>query len=292
MKRIVRSKIVLGALLPASLLIGGVVNGAALAGIPLPPQDALVTTIIDKSVIHGSLAHDPEGNLVYDKAGNARFQYTGKIFSVDTNARTGELTAMEKPIGRIEGEAAFPKEFVALSAGVNALMDAMMNGTWDGTMPQMPSVVPWTCNHCYMTAGGTTYVSIVDVLDQDSEFYNADLAAKLDAALIDGAAGALDSMRMQGRAFTGLTPASFDAVTRTMSVRMAGCSALVAIDGTLAGQVGTLCMNATATFDVSGAIATFDLSATPPTQTGYVPTSTISADGSSNCITVMHTPTM
>jgi hypothetical protein len=70
---------------------------------------------------------------------------------------------------------------------------------------------------------------------------------------------------------------------------MAGCSALVAISGSQAGKMGTLCMNSTATFDVSGAKATFDSSGN---QTGYEPGSTISATGSSNCITVLHKPTM
>jgi hypothetical protein len=291
-KKKVYSKAVIGCLMSVSLLTGGALSSVALADIPLPPQDSLVTTIIDKSVIHGSLAHDGSGNLLYDNAGNARFQYSGKIYSVETNSRTGELKEMENKIGSITGEAAFPPDFVALSAGVNALMQSMQDGSWDGTMPKMPSVVPWTCNHCYMTAGGTTYVSIVDVLDPDSPYYSEELANKFDEGLIDGAEGAFDSMRMKGRAFTGLTPASFDPVTRTMSVRMAGCSALVAIAGPLAGKVGTLCMNATATFDVRDAIATFDFNTSPPTQTGYEPTSAISADGSSNCITVMHTPTM
>ena len=258
--------------------------------IPLPPQDSMVTTIIDKSVIHGSLAKDTTtGNLLYDNAGNARFVYSGKIYSVETNSRTGELKEMENQIGEITGEAAFPPDFVALSAGVNSLMGAMMDGSWDGTMPQMPSIVPWTCNHCLMTAGGTTYVSIVDVLDSDSPYYSYEMASKFDAGLLDGANGAFDSMRMKGRAFTGLTPASFDPATRTMSVRMAGCSALVAIAGPLAGKVGTLCMNATATFDVGGAVATFN---DKGEQTGYTQDSAISADGSSNCVTVMHTPTM
>ena len=291
MKRKMNS-ILVGSVTSTSLLFSLAASSAVLADVPLPPQDSLVTTIVDKSVIHGSLAHDADGNLVYDKAGNARFVYSGKIYSIETNPNTGELKEMENQIGDITGEAAFPPEFVALSAGVNALMQSMQDGSWDGTMPQMPSVVPWTCNHCLMTAGGTTYVSIVDVLDPDSPYYNKDMAAKFDQGLLDGANGAFDSMRMKGRAFTGLTPASFDPVSRTMSVRMAGCSALVAIDGKLAGKVGTLCMNATATFDVSGAVATFNFKTSPPTQTGYKSTSAISADGSSNCVTVMHTPTM
>jgi hypothetical protein len=293
MKNKAISKVAVGSLLSASLLTSVMFSSMVKADTPLPPQDSFVTTIIDKSVIHGSLAHDAiSGELLYDKAGNARFVYSGNIYSVETSKYTGELREMENKIGSITGEAAFPKDFVALSAGVNALMQSMQDGTWDGTMPKMPSVVPWTCNHCHMFAGGTEYVSIVDVLDPASPYYNKAMADKFDAGLIDGAAGAFDSMRMKGRAFTGLTPASFDPVTRTMSVRMAGCSALVAIGGTLAGKVGTLCMNATATFDVSGAIPTFDFSTSPPTLTGYDSKSAISADGSSNCITVMHTPTM
>ena len=277
-------------LMPASLLVcAGFCIAASASADNLTPQDSMVTTVIDKSVINGSLAHDADGNLIYDGAGNARFQYSGKIYAVQTDANTAQLVAIGNQIGTITGEAAFPKQFVAMSAGVNSLMQSMQNGTWDGNMPKMPSVVPWTCNHCLMTAGGTTYVSIVDVLDPASPYYSADMAAKFNAGLLDGAAGAFDSMRMQGRAFTGLTPASFDPATRTMSVRMAGCSALVAIAGPLAGKVGTLCMNSTATFNVGAAIATFDGTGT---QTGYDPKSEISANGSSNCVTVMHTPTM
>ena len=288
MNKNVISKIVMGSLMSTSLLA----SVAAVADVPLPPQDSFVTTVVDKSVIHGSLAHDTDGNLIYDKHGNARFQYSGTIYSIDTNSRTGELTEMERKIGDITGEAAFPPQFVALSAGVNALMQSMVDGTWDGTMPQMPSVVPWTCNHCDMTAGGTHYISIVDALDKTlsdgttpNPNYNiGGIADSFNAGLIDGADGALNSMRMDGRAFTGFGPASFDPVARTMSVRMAGCSALVAIDGPNAGKIGTLCMNATATFNVSGAIAQFDASGN---LTGYEPTSSISADGSSNCITVL-----
>jgi len=270
-------------------LMGSMVLSLPARADNLTPQDAMVTTVYDKSVINGSLAQDASGNLVYDKHGNARFVYTGVIYPVQTDAATGELKAIGGAIGNIEGEAAFPKDFVAMSAGVNALMQSMTDGTWDGTMPKMPSVVPWTCNHCYMNVAGTTYVSIVDVLDPDSPMYNAAMASKLDAGLLDGATGALNNLGMDGRAFTGLTPASFDPATRTMSVRMAGCSALVAINGPHAGKVGTLCMNSTATFNVSNAVATFDTSGH---QTGYTATSQITANGSSNCVTVLHTPTM
>ncbi len=282
------SSTVFASLLFGSMLPGMLYTATAKAG-NLTPQDAMVTTIVDKSVLHGNLAHDGNGNLDYDKAGNARFVYTGNIYAIQTEANSGQLVALGNNIGTISGEAAFPKDFVAMSAGINSLMQSMLNGTWDGKMPKMPSVVPWTCNHCIITAGGNTLVSIVDALDPASPYYSSTMAAKLDAGLMDGSTGALNNMRMQGRAFTGLTPASFDPATRTMSVRMAGCSALVAVAGPLAGKVGTLCMNSTATFNVSATVATFDSSGN---MTGYTPTSDISADGSSNCITVMHTPTM
>ena len=308
------SKGMVGSMLAVSLMgsvaITGTANAAKVGdgGTPLPAIDSVVNTIIDKSIINGSLAHDENGNLLYDNAGNARFVYTGKIYSVETDEATGELAKMsDDPIGDITGEAAFPKEFVTLSTAVNGLMQQMAAGTWNGVMPQMPAIVPWTCNHCDMTAGGTRYVSIVDVLDPNSPFYSVEMAAKFDAGLMPamdatgnlildsegqpilGAAVAFDAMRMKGRAFTGLTPASFDPVARTMGVRMAGCSALVAIEGPLAGKVGTLCMNATAVFDVSGTKAT---GAYPNGMPIYDETSQITAEGSSNCVTVMHTPTM
>jgi len=279
------SKGIIGSLMAAAVLV------TATASAALAPQDGFVVTIYEKSVIHGQLAQNPAGNLVYDPAGNARFLYHGELYTVVTDPATGELTDMGTHLGAVDGEAAFPKDFVALSAGVNALMGAMMNGTWDGTMPMMPSIVPWTCNHCVISdaAGNPVMISIVDALDPNSPFYSAEMAAKLDAGLIDGSAGAMDNMRMKGRAFTGLTPASFDPAAKTMSVRMAGCSAVVAIAGPNAGKVGTLCMNSTAEFNVSGAIPRFN----PLGQlVGYEPSSQISADGSSNCVTVLHAPTM
>jgi len=287
-----KSNYLVGSLLSAALLVSGSVFAAAggNGGTPLPPQDLGMTITVDKSLIHGSLAHDKDGNLIYDKVGNARFQYSGTIYSIETSDLDGSLVKMsDEPIGDITGEAAFPPEFVALSAGVNGLMQQMADGTWDGTMPQMPSVVRWTCNHCDMTVAGTRYVSIVDVLDatdangDPNPLYNPQMAAALDIGLSDGSVGALDTMRMEGRAFTGFGPTSFDVATRTMGVRMAGCSALVAISGPNAGKIGTLCMNATATFNVSAAIPVISNGKV----VGYEPNSAISADGSSNCVTVL-----
>jgi len=286
------SKLLISSVMSAAMLssVSAFAGAGGNGGTQLPAIDSIVSTTFDKSVINGSLAHNLDGTLAYDKAGNARFVYTGEIYSVETDDTSGELTKMsDNPIGSIEGEAAFPKEFVILSTAVNVIMDQMNAGTFTGPMPPLPSIVPWTCNHCDMTVAGTRYVSIVDVLDPESPFYSEEMAQHLDAGLADGSAGALDSMRMKGRAFTGLSPASFDPAAKTMGVRMAGCSALVAIDGPKAGKVGTLCMNATAVFDVSGTIA---VGAYPNGYPIYSEYSDISAEGSSNCVTVMHTPTM
>ena len=249
----------------------------------LPAIDSVVTTTFDKSIIHGSLAHDTDGHLLYDGAGNARFQYTGKIYAIATDNKTGELTTLANQIGDITGEAAFPKMFVAMSTQVNGLMNSMLNGTFDGNMPQFPAIVPWTCNHCDMTVAGKHYVSIVDVLDPNNPYgLDANVVSAIQTAfnnnVAEGAEGSIAKMRMDGRAFTGLGPASFDPATRTMGVRMAGCSALVNLTDM---KIGTLCMNATAVFDV-GETAT---DASNPY--GYAETSKISAEGSSNCVTVM-----
>jgi len=290
--KIQKSKYLVGNLLSAAMLISGSVFAAAggNGGTPLPPQDIGMSITVDKSIIQGGLVHDEDGNIVYDKVGNVRFQYTGTVYSVETSDVDGTLKKLsDEPIGTIIGEAAFPPQFVALSAGVNGLMYQMEQGTWDGTMPQMPSVVRWTCNHCDMTVAGTRYVSIVDVLDQTdangdpNPLYNPQMADAFDAGLTDGSAGALESMRLEGRAFTGFGPTTFNVASRTMGVRMAGCSALVAISGPKAGQIGTLCMNSTAEFNVSAAIPVMD----GGQLIGFEPTSDITANGSSNCVTVM-----
>jgi len=285
--RNVFSKGIIGSLMATTMLVSVAANAQS-----LPPQDTSdkgpMTITIDKSTITGSLVKNSAGNLVYDDAGNARFAYTGQIFSIQTDANGNAIGMSDAPIGQIEGEAAFPKAFVTMSAGVNALMDSMMNGTWDGTMPQFPSIVPWTCNHCDMTVGGRHYISIVDALDENSPYYNAGMVEQLNAALLDGAAGAMDNMRMKGRAFTGLGPTTFHPWDKTMGVRMAGCSALLDItdmeNQTGMPKIGTLCMNATATFNVSGAIPRFSGTGQ---LIGYTPDSAISANGSSNCVTVM-----
>lgn len=243
----------------------------------LTAQDRMVTTIIDKSVITGALEHDSNGVLTRDAVGNVKFNYTGDVFSIETNKHTGELKELGEKIGTIKGQAAFPIDFVNLSAGMNYLMGEMVAGN-PVTFPQMPPVIPWTCNHCEMVVAGSTYVSIVDALDPVNG--SPEMIAKFDAMLVGGAAGALEDMRLEGRAFIGLTPASIDPVARTMSVRMAGCSAVVGVSGANAGKLGTLCLNSTVTFNVSGA------------NLNNIEQSQITGEGTSNCVTVLHTPTL
>ena len=268
-------------ILQAIMITGFGISSMAVAGDEdehhLTPQDRLVTTIIDKSVIAGSLEHDASGMLTRDAKGNVKFNYTGSVHSIKSDKHTGELKGLGEKIGTIKGQAAFPIDFVNLSAGMNYLMGEMVAGN-PVTFPQMPPVIPWTCNHCEMVVAGSTYVSIVDALDPVAG--NPDMIAKFDAMLIGGAADALEAMRLEGRAFTGLTPASLDPVARTMSIRMAGCSAVVGVAGPHAGKLGTLCLNSTLTFNVSDA----DLN--------NIEQSQITAQGTSNCVTVLHTPTL
>lgn len=282
MKKQMLSKISAGIAGAVIAVLG--VNTSVLAG-DLTPQDLMVKTIFDKSIISGEVEHDANGNLVMDNSfsdgPHVNFNYTGKIVSVDTDRKTGELIDTGKPIGTIEGTASFPINFVYMSAGMNAVMNGQM--TMEQLMAMfggMPPVVKWTCARCKMIVGDTTYVSIVDALDPSNPYGMND---KFNMMIAGGAAGALEAMRLEGRAFTGETPVSFDPATHTMSLSMAGCSAVVGVSGTNAGMIGTLCMNSTATFDVSGAVAdqNFNLISTE-----------ITATGTSNCTTVLHYPTM
>jgi hypothetical protein len=183
------------------------------------------------------------------------FGYTGKIYSIDTKEKTGQLTKLEKPIGSIQGQAAFPMSFATLAMGMKAYLDGV------GPLPSsVPPVIDWTCNSCTMVVGDTTYQSIVDV------------PGSFDAA-------AVEAMRLEGRAFTGLGPVEVGQLSaQSMSVRMAGCSAVIGVSGSNAGKVGTLCLNGTFTFDLSG----IDLS--NPMASNIVGT------GTSNCVTVLHKP--
>jgi hypothetical protein len=242
-----------------ALLFGTVaVTPGVQADSNLPPVDNFLTTLIDKSVIAGSIEKDQAGMIAVDANGNLKFNYTGKIYAVATSGGSGQLKALESVIGSIQGQASFPMSFAGLAMGMKAYMDGV------GPLPAISPVIPWTCNSCRMVVGNTTYVSIVDLSGQN--LFSDD---------------AINDMRMQGRAFTGLGPVEIGKLSaQSMSVRMAGCSAVVGVDGPNAGMLGTLCLNGTFTFDLAG----IDLS--NPMASNIVGT------GTSNCITVLHTPIM
>jgi hypothetical protein len=241
----------------ATALIAGLgISAVSFAGgASLPAVDSLLTTLFDKSVISGSIAKDPNTNtFVFDAAGNLMFNYSGKVYSVDTSPRNGKLTGLEKQVGNVQGQAAFPMSFAGMAMGMKAYLDGV------GPMPAVPAIIDWTCNHCNLVIGDSTYQSIVDT------------TGMFDAASVE-------AMRMKGRAFTGLGPVEVGQLsTQSMSVRMAGCSAVVGIAGPDAGKVGTLCLNGTFTFDLAG------INLANPM------TSNIVGTGTSNCIVVMHKP--
>lgn len=272
------SSVVTGTVLAAFLGMSSVV----VAG-DLTPQDLMTKTIIDKSIISGEVEHDEFGNLVldntFDDGPHVNFNYTGQIVSVDTDKETGELVDTGKQIGTIKGTASFPINFVYMSAGMNAVMNGDMTmQQLMGMFGGMPPVVRWTCNSCEMVVGDSTYVSIVDALDPSNP-NNEENINMFNAMIAGGAANAVDDMRLEGRAFTGEFPISFDPATRTFSLSMAGCSAVMGVAGTNKGMIGTLCLNSTVTFDVSDAVAdaNFNLVSTR-----------ITATGTSNCTTVLH----
>lgn len=261
------------AILTTALITGLSVSSTTFAEITEPRltvQDGYVTTIVDKSVVSGSIrrcdfdgvSFTPKeaGNMcspapmlgyeiaIIDGIGYLLFDYSGTVNSIDTNKTTGELEKMEKPIGTISGTAAFPPAFGEM-AGV---MFGAMNGVPlpEGFVP--PAVIEWTCKTCNMVVNGTSYTSIVDSPEMfmpGSEF----------------------AMKMKGRAFTGLGPVEMGQIVpgASLSVRMAGCSAV-----TGGGKVGTLCLNGTFTFDMSNMMVDGSISGT----------------GTSNCITVLHEP--
>jgi len=237
--------------LAATALIAGLGFSATSFSGTLPPIDSYLNTYFDKSIIAGALVHDPAGPMGFaqDAAGNFLFNYTGKVYGVTTDG-SAKLVTTNTQVGTVEGQAAFPMDFAVLAMGAKAFMDGV------GPLPAIPASINWTCNHCNLKVGDNQYVSIVDTA-----------GGPFDAASIE-------AMRMQGRAFTGLGPVEMGQVSaQSMTVRMAGCSAVVGVAGPDAGKLGTLCLNGSFTFDLA-ALAQGNLTGT----------------GTSNCVTVMHTP--
>ena len=219
-------------------------------------QDSFVKTVIDQSVISGSVMKDDNGYIKVTDDGYVLFKYTGTVYSVGTVRETAELKEMEDPIGTIEGIAKFPMDF-AMGA---IAMKAYMLGA--GPAPEFPATIDWTCASCTMTVGDNVYQSIVD---QPSGFDPM----------------SVENMRLKGRAFTGFGPVEAGRISDySMSVRLAGCSAVVGVDGPDSDKIGTLCMNSTLTFDLAGVII-------DPNNPMASFASTITGDGTSNCTTVL-----
>lgn len=256
-----------------ALVIGmGFSTVSSAKNLPLPPVDNYMKTVFDKSVIAGQITGK-------DDAGMYKFEYSGDVYSIKTDEENGVLTAMDDKIGTIQGQAAFPPAFITMATEMSAYLKGQ------GPMPAVPPAMEWTCNQCKMVVGDNTYVSIVDAA-KDPNF-----AYMLNTNFPNhGAAGFVDATRMKGRAFTGLSPVEIGKLLNgddgmSMSVRMAGCSAVAAVAGpdgpqfdaetgemTVPPMMGSLCMNGTFTFDLNS-----------PSAAGT---------GSSNCVTVLHRPTM
>jgi len=249
----------------AALVAGLALSSVALAGgyhkkqktNNLPPVDSFVTTIVDKSVIAGEIQRDTSGMIALDDAGMLMFDYAGDVFSMDIDDDTGVLEDLDEKIGTITGQAAFPMEFAMLAIGMKAYMHGV------GPMPEIPNKIDWTCNHCEMTVGENTYVSVVDAAQAGAPFNEQ----------------AVEDLRMKARAFMGLGPVEVGQISpESLTVRMAGCSAVVGVAGPNAGKLGTICVNSTVAFDLAG----IDLS--------NPFASHITATGTSNCVTVLHNP--
>ena len=243
----------------------------------LPPIDDFVKTIFDKSIIAGNITG-------VDSTGKYTFDYNGDVFSVKTDDDSGTLTGLDEKLGTIEGQAAFPQAFVDMATGMKAYLATCTPTGCTGDMPAIPPSMDWTCNKCKMVIGDNVYVSIVDAA-KDPNF-----AHMLNTNFPnDGADGFVEATRMEGRAFTGLGPVEIGGILNgsagmSMSVRMAGCSAVVAVAGPDGPQfddggnmidppmMGTLCLNGTFTFDLNSP--------------------SVAGTGSSNCVTVLHRPIM
>ena len=237
-----------------ALIVGLGVSSATFAAKPvynLPVQDDYTTTLVDKSVVAGTIRSCGTtvgaacyGPFELDSAGNLLFDYTGTVNSIDTNETTGELETIKEPIGTIAGTAAFPMSFGAMAMDMRAVLD----GDKDPSTVVIPAVIPWTCNHCEMVVDGKSYTSIVD----DPLWFDAN---------------GVEDLRMKGRAFTGIGPVEVGQIVpgNSLSVRMAGCSAV-----TGDGKVGTLCLNGTFTFDMTN-----------------LNFGQLTGTGTSNCVTVL-----
>ncbi|HIJ78924.1 MAG: hypothetical protein OEY01_07630 [Desulfobulbaceae bacterium] len=223
-------------------------NDVSLTGI-----DTILTSLNIKSLIAGDIAKNADGYIQPDANGNLNFNFKGVISTMKLDQVTGELCALSDPIGTINGQAAFPPEFANLAFGVYSMM-------LGGPMPSIPPTIDWTFNDFTLVVADTTYRPISDMSE-----------------MIPGTADLL----LKGRAFSGLGPVELGQLGEmSMSVRMGGCTAVVAVDGANAGKVGSLCLNGTFTFDLSGIDLDDPFS------------SDLAGTGNTNCTVVLHTPIM
>ena len=220
---------------------------------PLTGIDKVVTTFVSKSIINGSLEKDANGMLTMDANGNFKFNFSGDLFYPVTDPRNGELKATFGPKGTVAGQIAFPPAFATLAFEI---YNWVQNGADPSQMPTIPAKIDFTENGVTVNAYGTTYKSLTT-----------------------------PGLTLEGRAFTGLGPVEIGQLLSgsnglSMSVRLGGCFGIEAVSGRHKGKVGTMCLNNTLTFDLSGINLTNPLS------------SSITGAGTSNCWTVLHTPLM
>ena len=240
------------AALAVPLSFGGIAQAANLIQ-PLSGVDTLLTTIVTKSKISGSLEKNEYGNLAMDANGNFKFNFSGKVYYPLTNPLNGQLMATSGPSGTVSGQAAFPMEFAMLAINV---FGWLQNGADPAQMPAIPAKINWTMNDLTIVQAGTTYRPIESA-----------------------------GLGLEGRAFTGLGPVEIGQLLNgsngmSMSVRMGGCIAMQAVSGPNAGKIGTQCLNGTFTFDLSGIDLTNPMA------------STLNGTGTSNCWMVLQKPMM
>lgn len=247
-----KKSFLVSAVLAATLAFGGTAQAEKLIQ-PLSGVDTLLTTIVTKSKITGSLEKDANGNLTMD-ANGFKFNFSGKVYYPLTNPLNGQLMATSGPTGTVAGQASFPMDFAMLAINVYGWLQ---NGADPAQMPVIPAKINWGMNDLTIVQGGTTYRPITDPA----------------------------GLGLEGRAFTGFGPVEIGQILNgpngmSMSVRMGGCIAMKAVSGPHTGKIGTQCLNGTFTFDLSG----IDL--------GNPMASTLNGTGTSNCWMVLQKPMM
>lgn len=226
--------------------------------------DTLLTTIVSKSSVSGALRK--EGDYLVFDGENFLFDYDGDVTTVDIDQSTGVVKALSKPIGTVEGTAGFPQEFANLAF---AAWGWKMSGFDDAMMPAFPATIPFSLKACTLVIDGTTYQSTKVLDDGSPETAN------------------MSNMLMEARAFTGLGPVEFGGLQDgtgedeafSLTVRTGGCGALVGIDGPNKGRMGTICLNGSFTFDLSGLVLSED--------PNVAMQSNLPGTGNSNCTVIL-----